>query len=78
MLSNSETVHLRLGLEPTQAGLEPGQNPDWDLNPHGWDSNAAKTHSLPTETTHLVLGLNEAQILDVSLQKEFTERPSDR
>ena len=42
------------------------------------DSNPAKTHSLPTEVTHLVSGLNEAQVLDVSLQKEFSERQSDR
>ena len=69
---------LRLELEPMQLGLTPGQNPDWDLNPRGWDSNPAKTHSLPTETTHLVSGLHEAQVLDVSSQKEFTERPSDR
>ena len=51
---------------------------DWDLNPRGWDSNLAKTHSLPTEITHLVSGLNEAQVLDVSSQKEFSERQSDR
>ena len=25
-------------------GLKPSQNPAWDLNPHGWDSNPAKTH----------------------------------
>ena len=77
---------LRLGLEPTcwdsthpkpRLGLEPSQNPDWDLNPHGQDSNPAKTHSLLTEITHLVSGFNEAQILDVSSQKEFSERQSD-
>ena len=50
-----ETVELRLGLEPTR-----------------WDSNPAKTHigtlthGLLTEITHLVSGLNEAQVLDVS------------
>ena len=59
-------------------GLEPGQNPGWDLNPHGRDSNPAKPHSLPTEITHLVSGLNEAQVLDVSSHKEFSERQSDR
>ena len=37
-----------------------------------------KTHSLPTETTNLVSGFNEAQVLDVSSQKEFSERQSDR
>ena len=40
-----ETVYLRLGLEPTWLGLKPGQNPVWDSNPHGWDSNSAKTHN---------------------------------
>ena len=59
-------------------GLEPSLNPDWDLNPCGWDSYPAKTHSLPTEITHLVSGLNEAQVLDVSSQEEFSERKSDR
>ena len=51
---------------------------DWDLNLCGRDLNPAKTHSLPTEITHLVSGLNEAQVLDVSSQKEFGERQSDR
>ena len=50
---------------------------DWDLNPHGWDLNLAKTLSLPNEITHLVSGPNEAQALDVSLQKESNERQSD-
>ena len=35
-------------------------------------------HSLLTEFTHLVSGLNKAQVLEVSSQKEFTERQSDR
>ena len=48
------------------------------LEPMCRDSNPAKTHGLPTEITHLVSGLNEAQVLDVSLQKEFSERQSDR
>ena len=69
---------LRLGLELTWLGLEPSQNPDWDLNPCDWDSNPAKTHGLLTEITHLISGLNEAQVLDVSSQKEFSERQSDR
>ena len=68
---DTEAVHLRLGLEPMLPGLELSQNPDCDLNP-------AKTHSLPTDITHLVLGLKETQVLDVSLQKEFSERQSDR
>ena len=60
------------------AGLKASQNPDWDLNPCSWDLNLAKTQSLPTEITHLVSGLNEAQVLDVSLQKKFSERQGDR
>ena len=36
------------------------------------------THGLLTEIIHLVSGLNKAQFLDVSLQKEFSERQSDR
>ena len=52
---------------------------DWDFEqPTCWDSNPAKTHGLPVEITHLVSGLNEAQVLDVSLQKEFSERQRDR
>ena len=38
----------------------------WDLNLCSWDLNPTKTHS------------NEAQVLDVSGQKEFNERQSDR
>ena len=32
--------------------------------------NLAQTYGLPTEITHLISGLNETQVLDVSLQKE--------
>ena len=49
-----------------------------DLNPYVWNSNPAKIHSLPTEITDLVSGPNEAQVLDISSQKEFSERQSDR
>ena len=47
---------------------------DWDLNPRGRDSNPAKAHGLLTEITHLVSGLKEAQVLDVSSQKEFSDK----
>ena len=33
-----------LGLKPMWMGFKPSQNPAWDLNPHGWDSNPAWTH----------------------------------
>ena len=45
--TGSETIYLRLGLDPTWLRLEPSQNPVWD-------SNSAKTYSLPTEVTDLV------------------------
>ena len=35
-------------------------------------------YRLLTDITRLVSGLNEAQVLDVSLQKEFSETQSDR
>ena len=43
-------------------------NSDWDLNPlsFNWD------------LTQLVLGLNEAQVFDVSSQKKLSEAQSDR
>ena len=44
----------------------------------GRDWHPAKTHNLPTEITHLVSGLNEAQVLDVSWQKELSERERDK
>ena len=51
---------------------------DWDLNPHAETQTEPKSHSLPTEITNLVSGPNETQVLDVSSQKEFSERKSDR
>ena len=48
------------------------------LEPTRWDSNPAKTHGLLIEITHLFSGLNEVQVLDVSSQKKFSERQSDR
>ena len=41
-----ETICHRLGLETTWLGLKPSQNPAWDLNPCGWDSNPAKTQGI--------------------------------
>ena len=37
------------------------------MNPRGWDSNPGETH-------YLVLGPNEALVLDISLQKEFRDK----
>ena len=48
------------------------------MHAHMLGLNSVKTHSLPTEIMHLISGLNEAQVLDVSLQKEFSETQSDR
>ena len=59
-------------------------NSDWDLNPRGGARTQSEPrlglepHCLLIEITHLVSGLNEALVLDVSLQKEFSERQSDR
>ena len=47
------------------------------LEPMFQDSNLAKIYGRPTEITYLVSGLNEAQALHVSLQKEFSGRQSD-
>ena len=49
------------------AGLERSPNPDLDFN-----------HNLLTGIIPLVSGLYEAHVLDVSLQKVFSERQSDR
>ena len=67
---HSKTMYLKLGLELSQ-------NADWDLNLCSQDLNLAQIHGLPNEITHLVSGLNEALVLDVSLQKEFSEKQSD-
>ena len=37
-----------------------------------------RTHHVLTEIRHLVVGLNEAQVLCISSQKELRERQSDR
>ena len=41
-------------------------------------SDGMQTHNLPAETAQLLSGLNEAQVLYISVQKEFNERQSDR
>ena len=54
---------------------------DADLNPCAgtWTLVAGtRTYVLLTEIVDLVLGPDEAQILDVSSQKEFSERQNDR
>ena len=50
---------------------------NWALNPCARTGTQPKP-GLPTEITDLVSGPNEAQALDVSSQKEFSERQSDR
>ena len=40
-------------------------------------SDGTWTHSLLIETTHLVSVPNKAQVPDVSLQKEFSEKQRD-
>ena len=67
-----------LSIKPTWQGLKPSQDPVWNLNPHHWDLNPAQRHGFPTEIIDLVSGPNVAQVLDVSLQKEFSKRQNDR
>ena len=46
-----------------------------------WDLTlvaGTQTYALPTEIVDLILGPGEAQVLDVSSQKEFSERQNDR
>ena len=62
-----ETMQLILGLEPTHLDSNPAKT-----------QTGTCTHGLLIEITHLVSGLNEAQLLDVSSQKEFSERQRDR
>ena len=67
LYTGNETVHLRLGLEPT------GQDSNPDKTQYG-----TSIHSLLIRITHLVSGLTDAQVLSVSPQKEFSKRQSDR
>ena len=55
-------AHIALGVKAC--------NSDWNLN-------LTKTRGLPTEIARVVSGLNEAQVLDVSLQKKTSESQSD-
>ena len=48
------------------------------LESTGRELNTARTHCLLIEIAHLISGLNKAQVLDVSWQKDFSERRSDR
>ena len=48
------------------------------LNTHTHTHTPTHTHTHTHTLTHLVSRLNEAQVLDVSLQKEFSKRQSDR
>ena len=77
-LHAQESHRALLSIKPTWQGLKPSQNPVWNLNPHSWDSNPAQRHSFLAEITDLISGPNEAEVLDVSLQKEFRKRQSDR
>ena len=58
-------------LEPTGQDLNQSQNPNWDLT-------SARTQAGTWTHCFLDDALNEVQVPDVSLQKEFSERQSDR
>ena len=69
-----ETTHLTW-IETThwdEIWIQPDS--DWDLNTQA----VSWTHCLLIEITYLVKELNEAGVLYVSEQKEFSERQSDR
>ena len=61
-----------LGLEPTWLGLKPSQNPAWDLKPLWLGLEPSPKPQC------LVSGPSEAWVLDLSSQKEFNQRQSDR
>ena len=55
-------------------GLQLSQNVAWDLNPQDWDLNPAKTNSLPTEITDLVLRPNEPHIRKNSVRHKVVAK----
>ena len=71
-MASYETVYHRLGLEPMC----------WDTNPPktllGTWTHMAGTQEPSNNSQYLVSGPNKAQVLDVSSQKEFSERQRDR
>ena len=58
-MTTGKTIALTIKTVLIRLGLKPSQNPEWDLNHSG-------TIWVRTEITHLVSGLNEAQVLDDS------------
>ena len=68
-------------LDTSPCSRAPASQEFWMCLAGNW-SHAAQigtwTHGLFIEITHLVSGLNEARVLDVSSQKELSERQSDR
>ena len=50
----------------------------WGAAVHGVSKSWTRLSTWTTTTIYLVAGLNEAQVLDVSLKKEFSERQGDR
>ena len=59
-------MHLRWNLNP-QAKMKIQPEPRLGIDP-----------TVFSLRSHLISGLNDTQVLDVSLQKEFRERQSDR
>ena len=74
-MAHGPSCSAACGILPDQ-----GSNPcplHQQADPQPLRHQRSPTHSLLTEVTHLVSGLNEAQVLDVSSQKEFSEGQSD-
>ena len=53
-------------------GTQTQPKPAWDLNARGWELKPSQN------PLYLVSEPNEAQVLDVSSQKEFSERQSKK
>ena len=72
LFASSWNLNPSARIQTHEVRTQTSQNFAWNLNPHGWDSNSAKTQGLPTEVTELLSEPNEAQVLDVSLKEEFS------
>ena len=64
---------FKQGVKPCGCVVIKPCNSDWDSDP-GTKQTGTWTHILLAEIVPLVSGFNEAQVFDVLLQKEFSER----
>ena len=59
LFTSSWNLNQSAGIRIQEVRIQTSQNFAWDLNPHGWNSNPAKTQGLPTEITELLSEPNE-------------------